>query len=359
MYSLNGRRKHQMRGLTSDAPRLSSTGAPYLKRALGPASNSAMDREWEKVMAMARASSTTAARVRTLTPAEVNTVIDWADAEGWNPGCADARPFLAADPDAFLGAFVGGKLVGCISICIYDEKTAFLGFFIVGTEHRRRGYGAALMAAALARAGGRVVGLDGVHAQVGRYESLGFQREYLNVRMGGLVTPEAIVSLRAHADPLVGVVPYEVGFIHAIERFEAFSVPGEAWPEQGCLFPARRPSFLRAWFSEPGHVARVAFTRGVLSGYGVVRPTRSGAFRVGPLFAADGLTASALLASLLGQIGVGVTVLIDVPEPHELAMTLVKSIGFGPVFECVRMYRGVPPALCLSRIFAITSCELG
>ena len=290
-----------------------------------------------------------AARVRTLAPAEVITVMDWADAEGWNPGCADLGPFLTADADAFLGAFVDDELVGCISLACYDAATAFLGFFIVLAEKRRRGYGATLMAAALARAGGRVIGLDGVHAQVGRYESLGFRRAYVHVRFGGLVTPEAIASLRAQTpeDLSVDVVPYEVGFLHAIERFE----------EEG-LFPARRPTFLRAWLG--GHVAYVAFTGGVLCGYGVIRPTRSGAFRVGPLFAASARTATALLASLFGHAGEGASLLIDVPEPNEPAMLLVRSIGFEPVFECVRMYKGAaPPALDLERIFANTTLEFG
>ncbi|KAJ1637606.1 acyl-CoA N-acyltransferase [Pavlovales sp. CCMP2436] len=205
------------------------------------------------------------------------------------------------------------------------------------------------MSAALSRAGGRVVGLDGVQEQVGRYEGLGFRRAYLNVRMGGPVTPEVIASLRAQSDSQIGVMPYEVGFIHALERFE----------EVGPLFPAHRPNFLRAWLGSEGHYGAVAFKTGILSGYGVIRPTRRGAFRVGPLFAADARMASALLVCLLSQVPVGTTVLIDVPEPNEPAMTLMRSIGLAPVFDCVRMYAGAPPVLDLQRTFAITTCEFG
>ena len=40
--------------------------------------------------------------IRTLDEAEVRTVVDWAAAEGWNPGLHDARAFRVADPDGFL-----------------------------------------------------------------------------------------------------------------------------------------------------------------------------------------------------------------------------------------------------------------
>ena len=44
--------------------------------------------------------------------AQVETLIDWARAEGWSPGPMDAACFLAADPDGFFGAFLEGELIG-------------------------------------------------------------------------------------------------------------------------------------------------------------------------------------------------------------------------------------------------------
>ena len=39
--------------------------------------------------------------IRTMTGQEVALSIEWAAAEGWNPGRHDARCFRAADPDGF------------------------------------------------------------------------------------------------------------------------------------------------------------------------------------------------------------------------------------------------------------------
>jgi len=43
-----------------------------------------------------------ALRVRTLSPEDVALAVDWAAAEGWNPGLTDASCFAAAAPDGFL-----------------------------------------------------------------------------------------------------------------------------------------------------------------------------------------------------------------------------------------------------------------
>ena len=37
--------------------------------------------------------------VRLMTLADLAMVLDWAAAEGWNPGLDDAAAFLAADPE--------------------------------------------------------------------------------------------------------------------------------------------------------------------------------------------------------------------------------------------------------------------
>jgi hypothetical protein len=40
--------------------------------------------------------------IRTMRPDEISIAVDWAAAEGWNPGLADAACFATADPDGFL-----------------------------------------------------------------------------------------------------------------------------------------------------------------------------------------------------------------------------------------------------------------
>ena len=82
-----------------------------------------------------------------------NAAIDWADAEGWNPGEDDAARFLAADPGAFLATEREGEVVATISCALYGDVFAFIGFFIVRADLRRGGLGHPLFTRALERAG--------------------------------------------------------------------------------------------------------------------------------------------------------------------------------------------------------------
>jgi hypothetical protein len=124
-------------------------------------------------------------------------------------------------------------------------------------------------------------------------------------------------------------------------------------------FPAERRAFLGRWLTEPGHVAYVRLRDGVVRGYGVIRPARSG-HRVGPLFADTSDDAAALLDALLVHADPGACVALDVPEEHSAARAVVEARGLAPASYTVRMYAGAAPALdSAGRVFAGTSLELG
>ncbi|MBK1702153.1 GNAT family N-acetyltransferase, partial [Thiococcus pfennigii] len=77
-----------------------------------------------------------AVTIRAMTRAELDTLVDWAAAEGWNPGLHDASIFWDTDPDGFIAADFGGELIGGGSIVAYDRRFGFMGFFIVRPDHR-------------------------------------------------------------------------------------------------------------------------------------------------------------------------------------------------------------------------------
>ena len=67
-------------------------------------------------------------RVRTMPPEEVVLAVDWAAAEGWNPGLTDAACFAAAAPDGFLLGELAGAPAAVLSVVNYDEHFSFLVF---------------------------------------------------------------------------------------------------------------------------------------------------------------------------------------------------------------------------------------
>ncbi len=114
-------------------------------------------------------------RVRVMRPEEIAIAVDWAAAEGWNPGLADAECFKTVDARGFLIGELDGAAAATISCVNYDERFAFLGFYIVRPDLRGRGHGLRIWNAAIAHAGERTIGLDGVVAQQGNYRKSGFQ----------------------------------------------------------------------------------------------------------------------------------------------------------------------------------------
>jgi hypothetical protein len=57
--------------------------------------------------------------------------VDWAAAEGWNPGLTDASCFAAAASDGFLLGELAGAPAAILLVVNYGEHFSFLGFYIV------------------------------------------------------------------------------------------------------------------------------------------------------------------------------------------------------------------------------------
>jgi ribosomal protein S18 acetylase RimI-like enzyme len=274
--------------------------------------------------------------IRPMAARDVRTALDWAAAEGWNPGLRDDFCFATVDPDGMLVATVDDQPVGSITVVNYDAAFAFLGFYLVGPEYRGRGYGLALWEAGMSHAGRRLVGLDGVPAQEANYRKSGFVFAWRNLRFSGEVQP---------APPDAVLVPLDGGQVDTVAALDR------------AVFPAERRGFLEAWLSADGHIALGHVNDGRLDGFGVLRPCRLGA-KIGPIVAPDRRTADALFDGLVARCGGG-TVYLDVPDANPAAMALAEARGLSPVFETARMYTGPAPALDTARIFGVTSFELG
>jgi hypothetical protein len=278
---------------------------------------------------------------------ELGMVLDWAAAEGWNPGLHDADSFYAADPGGYLLARADGAPAASIFAVRYGERFGFIGGYIALPAFRGQGLGMAVWQAGMARLAGRTVGLDGVLAQQGNYAKSGFVLAHRNVRHEGRGrgmqgASGGPATHGAHG----GVVPLASIGADEVVRYDR------------PFFADDRSVFVRHWITQAGSVALGIAAAGRLAGYAVLRPCRSG-YKVGPLFADTPAQAHALFDALLMHAPAGSAVYLDVPEPNREALALARSYGMQPCFETARMYTGAAPALDLARTYGITTFELG
>jgi hypothetical protein len=272
--------------------------------------------------------------IRRMDATDVELVLDWAAAEGWNPGRHDAAPFLAADRDGFLVGELDGEPAAVIACVRYGEAFGFVGLYIVRADQRGRGLGMEIWRAGHERFGDCTTGLDAVDAQISTYERSGY------VAAGHTYRYRAE---RSGAPPPAGEP------IDAVAYEEVAALDARA-------FPAPREGFLRAWLAQPEGAALGLRRDGALAGYGVLRCCRQG-YKVGPLFAPDPAGAEGLLDGLVAGLEEPYT--MDVPRANAAATELAERRGMTPVFRTSRMYRGDPPRYESDLVFGVTSLELG
>ena len=267
---------------------------------------------------------------RVATARDLATVLDWAAAEGWNPGLDDGAAFHAADPEGFFVAERNGRIVAAISVVNHSAEHAFLGLYLCLPDYRGQGIGHALWRQAIAHAGDRTVGLDGVPAQQANYARRGF------VATGA--------TLRHLCRPSGGEVLREAGpqdVSDCIARDAA--ITGHS-----------RPAFAAAWF------ARTSTRQTLLDdadGQVTIRLCREGA-KIGPLYAASADQAAALVAGAARHVGMA-EVHVDLPETTPEAARLANLLHGVETFRTARMYRGTPPRPDTARQFGIATMELG
>ena len=217
-------------------------------------------------------------RIRSMAAHEVALALDWAAAEGWNPGLADAGPFACVDPEGFLIGELDGAPASIIAVVNYDARFAFLGFYIVRPDLRGRGFGFRIWQA----------GHRACRARA-RSASTASWRSRTTTASPGSRSPmtTSATAARCRLSLRGGCDRAAVGI--AVRR------PSPR--DDATVFPAARPAFLRAWLAAPGHVGRALMRDGRLAAWGVIRPCRGGR-KIGPLVADDRAAAEAVFAAL-------------------------------------------------------------
>jgi hypothetical protein len=270
--------------------------------------------------------------IRLMSAADAELALDWAAAEGWNPGRHDAASCLAADPDGLLVGLLDGAPAAVIACVRYADAFGFVGLYIVRADLRGRGHGIALWDAGHEHLGARPSALEAVEAQIPNYARSGYVAGGWTQRWQGR-GPAAAVPPDVAAVGVADVLELDT---------RGFGVPREA--------------FLAGWLGQPEAVARGLWRRDRLVGYGVRRRCREG-WKVGPLFAPDLESASRLLDGLVADLAGPYW--IDIPRLHPQATRLATDRQMQPVFRTARMVRGSAPPHDAALVYGVTSLELG
>ncbi len=274
--------------------------------------------------------------VTTMSKEELETVLDWAAEEGWNPGIADACAFHTADPNGFFLARLNEVPIAAISVVNHGSEDAFLGLYICRPEWRGKGIGLNIWNHALEHAGPRSIGLDGVPAQEDNYRASGFVRTGASLRHEGRLPAQATLGARA-------ATPSDTSSLIELDaRAGGFA----------------RADFLRTWVSRNDHMraTRVWGQDGRIEGFATWRACRAGT-KIGPLISPDTNSALELIADIAALRSDG-PLIIDVPEANLALRTELETEGFIVPFSTARMYRGRPPTTG-STLQAIATMELG
>lgn len=279
---------------------------------------------------------------RLATRAELDLAVEWAAAEGWNPGRQDADVFWKMDPEGFVCVEREGDVIATGSIVAYDDAFGFMGFFIVRPDLRGQGIGREFWHWRRDRLRARLrpgatIGMDGVFDMQPFYAKGGFSFTHRNLRMAGTgaksgVLPPGLVRLSEL--PFDRVAAYD-------RRHFGFA----------------RATFLSAWISPHGGQGLGLMREGQLAAMGVVRPCREG-FKIGPLFADDVEAANTMFGALSNHAA-GQPLFLDTPENNPSALALAATHGLTEVFGCARMYSGPAPRLPWNNIYGVTTFELG
>lgn len=274
-----------------------------------------------------------------MTRDHLSIALRWAEREGWNPGLHDGDALHGLDPDGFFMGWLGEGPVASISCVRYSSRYAFLGFYIVDPLLHGHGLGKAIWSVAMNRVAGCVVGLDGVVKQQDNYRRSGFELAWYNLRYQGR-------GRKGSGAPDRRVVPLS-------------DVPFEVLTAYDNAFqPEPRPAFLQAWIQLPQSHALGWWEDGALRGYGVLRACVEG-HKLAPLCADSPAIAEALFDALCARVPAAEPVFMDVPECNPLSTQLALRQGLEATFPTARMYRGPAPQLALSRLYGLTSPEVG
>lgn len=272
-------------------------------------------------------------------PEDVNFAVWLTDQEKWGYTHQDFQRFMRMDPEGTLVAWEGSRRVGVTTATSYGV-VAWIGNVIVHPKARGKGYGSALVEAALdycKATGVETCWLNAYTHVVPFYQALGFRGRGGTLRLEGQAEgqPQPLVRL-VHSRELEEVSAFDSPFFGA----DRLKVLREFYHDYGESF------FIWRDKSIVGFIVGAPYTEGVDVAPWVCTPGRRDA-------------AEALLLHLL-SVHHGQRIGLSVPEENADALDILRSMGFQEAFRTERMYygkgtHGIDPGA----VFALGGLEKG
>ncbi|CAM0136070.1 hypothetical protein VKS41_005544 [Umbelopsis sp. WA50703] len=315
-------------------------------------------------------------QIRQCTPEEAKLCFyEWAKEEQWNPGLDGAEVQQVFYPSDSQGFFVGciedpdtpgkEKIVSAISAVRYGLDSGWVGFYIVDSKERGKGYGISIFKHAIKHMGDRPhIGLDAVIQQVPNYEKSGFTGVWENQRRAGSI--DNVISKLSSYESLTNVSYSNLCDV-PIDQINDLEVRYNG---------ITRPEFIQNWVTFHSNCERLGrfgyalIDQGRIVGYGCARAATT-SFRVGPIFAESPDSAKALLLQLAKSVKLIMAVPnqisssvkpnfeVDICAANSRAVTLFDSLDMPNSFPSIRMWKGQPPKVDIDGIYGLSTLELG
>ena len=272
-------------------------------------------------------------QARPLTEADLPRAVALSTLVGWNQTAADWRAFLEGGAVRALDDGHPDCLAATAAVLPFGRDLAWISMVLVRPDRRREGLATRLMRWAVEHLHGtRCAALDATPAGREVYRGLGFADAF------GFARWRLDGPLRAPPVPVRPVLEADWPSLLARDA-EAFGA------SRGALlrgFARRAP--VSAWIAEDG-------SGFVLGRDGVRAP------QIGPVVAADGATAAALVAA--AQRATGGPVLIDVTDVAGELLSAMREAGAERLRPFTRMALGAPPPGDMRQLVAMAGPEFG
>lgn len=311
--------------------------------------------EWSENVTTIFSDPSKSLRIRNMSLAELlETRKNWLIPEGWPGMKYTLAATYANDKNGFYLLEKDGQKIACISVVTYPAiKFAYIGFYVVIKPMRSQGYGKLLINKAIQHAtanlGIKSFALNCVESAVPMYQKYGFE----------VVTIDEFWKYTANSNPnkfnddIVELEYLTQDLLSELIKFDAE------------ILGAERKDFLQEFLFKPNTITVISQIDGKINGYGVIserepaieEPNKS--YRVGPLYASNSDLAEAILKQLITIAGANESVFLETPGNNQLAIALVKKLGFEKTGQQPKLFKGVVPNFDIERMFCYNSVAVG